>query len=130
VCVAPTAEEAEADLTAGFATRGVDLSALSDADRAAFTAMVIAGDPDTVGERLADDLTTGVDGFTLNAPLNGHIEGRVELLGQVASSLGWPPRPAPRPTKKPRTCRGIGPEMAAFLDRFAVLGSRFGGIWG
>jgi len=25
----------------------------------------------------------GVDGFTVNAPANGHIEGRVELLGEV-----------------------------------------------
>jgi hypothetical protein len=25
----------------------------------------------------------GIDGFIVNAPANGHIEGRVELLGQV-----------------------------------------------
>jgi hypothetical protein len=25
----------------------------------------------------------GVDGFTVNCPANGHIEGRVELLGEV-----------------------------------------------
>jgi hypothetical protein len=28
-------------------------------------------------------MVDGVDGFTVNSPANGHIEGRVELLGQV-----------------------------------------------
>src|SRR5690606_36206787 len=87
VCIAPTTEEAEADLAAGFAARGLDLSSLSDSDRAAITSRVITGDPHTIAERLAADLETGVDGFTLTAPLNGHIPGRVELLGQVAASV-------------------------------------------
>jgi hypothetical protein len=29
----------------------------------------------------------GVDGFIVNAPANGHIEGRVELLGQVLGKV-------------------------------------------
>ena len=46
-----------------------------DDQRQAMTARFIVGDPDTVGERLAADLALGVDGFTLNAPLNGHVPG-------------------------------------------------------
>jgi alkanesulfonate monooxygenase SsuD/methylene tetrahydromethanopterin reductase-like flavin-dependent oxidoreductase (luciferase family) len=45
------------------------------------------GDPDTVGEQLAADLALGVDGFTINAPLNGHIPERVALLGETARKV-------------------------------------------
>ncbi|CAN5452186.1 LLM class F420-dependent oxidoreductase [soil metagenome] len=86
-CIAPTMEEANADLEAYFTTRGVDLTSLSAEDRAAFTANFIFGDPDTVAERFAADLTRGVDGFTVNMPANGHVEGRVALLGQTLSPL-------------------------------------------
>ena len=86
-CIAPTMDEAQADLIAGFRTRGVDLPALSDEQRTALTARFIVGDPDTVGEQLAADLTTGVDGFTLNAPFNGHVPGRVALLGRTAAAV-------------------------------------------
>ncbi len=30
-------------------------------------------------------LTLGIDGFTINLPLNGHISGRVALLGEGAA---------------------------------------------
>jgi alkanesulfonate monooxygenase SsuD/methylene tetrahydromethanopterin reductase-like flavin-dependent oxidoreductase (luciferase family) len=86
-CIAPTTAEAQQDLTNAFAARGIDLASISDDQRAALTGRFIVGDPDTVGERLAADLALGVDGFTLNAPLNGHIPGRVALLGQTASKV-------------------------------------------
>jgi alkanesulfonate monooxygenase SsuD/methylene tetrahydromethanopterin reductase-like flavin-dependent oxidoreductase (luciferase family) len=86
-CIAPTMEEAQADLAAGFRERGVDLASLGDDHRQAMTARFVVGDPDTVGERLAADLALGVDGFTLNAPLNGHVPGRVELLGRTAAAV-------------------------------------------
>jgi F420-dependent oxidoreductase-like protein len=86
-CIAPTMEQAQADLNAGFRARGVDLGAMSDDQRAAATARFIVGDPDTVGEHLERDLALGVDGFTINAPLNGHIPGRVTLLGQTAAKV-------------------------------------------
>jgi F420-dependent oxidoreductase-like protein len=86
-CIAPTMEEAEADLAAFFHQRGLDLSTLSDVERTAMTARFVVGDPDTVGERLAADLQPGIDGFTLNAPANGHVEGRVALLGQTAAKV-------------------------------------------
>ena len=49
--------------------------------------MIVVGDPDTVGEVLADDLTVGVDGFTIAAPANGHLPGRVTLLGETAAKV-------------------------------------------
>jgi F420-dependent oxidoreductase-like protein len=86
-CIAPTMEEAQADLAAGFLRRGLDLDSLPEDRRAGVTAMVITGDPDTVGEQLAADLALGVDGFTINAPFNGHVPGRVALLGQTAAKV-------------------------------------------
>jgi alkanesulfonate monooxygenase SsuD/methylene tetrahydromethanopterin reductase-like flavin-dependent oxidoreductase (luciferase family) len=86
-CIAPTMEEALDDLAAYFRTRGIDLDALADDQRAALTGRFALGDPDTVAERLAGDLALGVDGFTINAPANGHVPGRVQLLGETVSKL-------------------------------------------
>jgi F420-dependent oxidoreductase-like protein len=87
VCIAPTMEQAEAELGASLAQRGVDLARLSGDRRKALTARFIVGDPDTVGERLTDDLRIGVDGFTINMPANGHVPGRVALLGETAAKV-------------------------------------------
>ena len=61
------------------------------ADGAASAAMVtgriIVGDPDTVGEQLAKDMTAGIDGFTINLVANGHKPGRVTLLGETAAKV-------------------------------------------
>lgn len=86
-CIAPTTDEAKADLEAFFLLRGLDLSSLSEDDQAAFTSNFIWGDPDTVGEQFASYLQPGIDGFTINLPANGHIEGRVALLGQTLAPL-------------------------------------------
>ena len=51
------------------------------------TCTTTLGDPDEVGEQLSDALASGVDGFTCSLPANGHIPGRVELLGQVAGAV-------------------------------------------
>ena len=85
--IAPTMEEAQADLAAFFVRRGVDLGSMDDQTRTALSSRFILGDPDTVGERLAADLAMGVDGFTINAPANGHIPGRVALLGETAAKV-------------------------------------------
>jgi len=82
-CIAPTHDEAVADAEAFLAARGIDLSALSEAEAEQLRAQVVIGDPDEVGEALSRRMIDGVDGLTVNAPANGHIEGRVELLGQV-----------------------------------------------
>jgi F420-dependent oxidoreductase-like protein len=86
-CIAPTMEQARAELSAYFSRRGIDLDAMSAQDRTAITANFALGDPDTVAEQFAVDLGRGVDGFTINAPANGHIEGRVALLGQTLAPL-------------------------------------------
>ena len=80
-------EQAQAELAAFFAGQGVNLDSLDANQRAAATARFIVGDPDTVGERLTADLAMGVDGFTLNAPANGHIASRVALLGETAAKV-------------------------------------------
>ena len=80
-------EEALADLTTYFGGRGIDLAGMSDDDRAAITGRFALGDPDTVGEILTADLARGIDGFTINAIANGHIPGRVELLGRTAAAI-------------------------------------------
>ena len=40
-------------------------------------------DPDEVAERFAALKVDGIDGFTVNAVANGHVEGRVTLLGET-----------------------------------------------
>ena len=87
VCIAPTMEEARADLDAYLRTKGMDPETLSDERRAVITARFICGDADTVGERLTNDLAVGVDGFTINMPANGHVPGRVTLLGETAAKV-------------------------------------------
>jgi F420-dependent oxidoreductase-like protein len=86
-CIAPTMEEARADLAAYFAVRGIDLASMPDDQRTFFETRFVLGDPDTVGERLAEDLALGIDGFTINAPANGHVPGRVALLGETAAKV-------------------------------------------
>jgi len=82
-CIAPTHDEAVAEVDAYFARRGMDLSSMGADDAAAMRAIVVHGDPDEVGEVFSERLALGVDGFTVNAVANGHIEGRVSLLGKT-----------------------------------------------
>ncbi len=80
--IAPTTEEADADLQALAAAKGWDDEALG-----VIKGMLVHGDPDTVGETLEAYMATGLDGLTLNAPGNGHVPGRVALLGEVANRV-------------------------------------------
>jgi F420-dependent oxidoreductase-like protein len=82
-CIAPTHEQAMADANGFLAARGIDLSSLSETDANQIRSLIILGDPDEVGEIFSNRVIKGIDGFIVNAPANGHIEGRVELLGQV-----------------------------------------------
>ena len=79
VCVAPTMEEAHQDLVEiaqakGWSTELVEM----------MKAVLIYGDPDTVGEKLLAALNTGIDGLSINLPANGHKTERIALLGEVA----------------------------------------------
>jgi F420-dependent oxidoreductase-like protein len=82
VNVAPTMEQADADLRAmaqlkGWGDQGVEMA----------KSVMIHGDPDTVGERLEAMMATGIDGLTINMIANGHVPGRVSLLGEVAGRV-------------------------------------------
>ena len=77
--VAPTMEEADADLREIGAVKGWN-DELVDMVKS----VLIYGDPDTVGERLRAAMDTGIDGLTINLPANGHNTDRIALLGEVA----------------------------------------------
>jgi F420-dependent oxidoreductase-like protein len=86
-CVAPTHDQAVAELDAFLATRGMDVSTMSADDAAAIRSVLPHGDPDDIAEHFAAIKATGVDGFTVAAPANGHVEGRVTLLGETLRSV-------------------------------------------
>jgi len=86
-CVAPTHDEAVAEADAFLAVRGIDLSAMREEDARQIRSLIVMGDPDEVGEIFSDRLVEGLDGFCVNAPANGHIEGRVALLGEVLAKV-------------------------------------------
>jgi hypothetical protein len=73
-------EEAEADLAAMAGSKGWNDEIIELAK-----AVLVYGDPDTVGETLSDAVATGLDGLTLNLAPNGHIPGRITLLAEVAN---------------------------------------------
>ena len=86
-CVAPTHDDAVADVDAFLARRGVDVGAMSDDDASRFRSMITHGDPDEVAEQFAGWLELGIDGFTVNSVVNGHVPGRVSLLGETLSKV-------------------------------------------
>ena len=47
----------------------------------------VVGTPDEVGERISGLLATGIDGIVVNAPANGHVDGRVALLADTLRPL-------------------------------------------
>jgi alkanesulfonate monooxygenase SsuD/methylene tetrahydromethanopterin reductase-like flavin-dependent oxidoreductase (luciferase family) len=59
------------------------MASMSAEDAERIRSMINLGDPDEIGEQFATRLADGLDGFTVNAAANGHIEGRVTLLGEV-----------------------------------------------
>ncbi|MCW2495252.1 LLM class F420-dependent oxidoreductase [Jatrophihabitans sp.] len=77
-CIAPTHEQAVAEFEAYLARQ-------PEAEPRRHTAIV--GSPDEVGEQFARLRETGIDGITVNAPSNGHVEGRVALLGETLAPL-------------------------------------------
>ncbi len=76
--VAPTMEEAEADLREMAGVKGWN-DEIMDMVRS----ILIFGDPDTVGEQLRALMDTGIDGLTINLPANGHNTDRIGLLGEI-----------------------------------------------
>lgn len=77
-CIAPTHDQAVAEFE-DYLQR----NPAAEVRRAS----TIVGDPDEVGAHFTDLLATGVDGVTVNAPANGHVHGRVSLLGRTLAPL-------------------------------------------
>jgi alkanesulfonate monooxygenase SsuD/methylene tetrahydromethanopterin reductase-like flavin-dependent oxidoreductase (luciferase family) len=85
--VAPTHDQALAELDAALAERGMDPNAMGADDAAAIRGLIPHGDPDEIGELFATYLVDGIDGLTVSAIANGHLEGRVALLGETLAPL-------------------------------------------
>ena len=77
-CIAPTHDEAVAELDAFSRVVGWTSSSLGAEDAARIRSLVTHGDPDEIGEDFSNRLALGVDGFTVNSVANGHIPGRVD----------------------------------------------------
>jgi len=77
-CIAPTHEQAVAEFEE-YLTRQPQAEARRGS--------AIVGSPDEVAEKYARLRDTGIDGVTVNAPPNGHVEGRVALLGETLAPL-------------------------------------------
>ncbi|CAN5668620.1 LLM class F420-dependent oxidoreductase [soil metagenome] len=86
-CIAETHDQAVKELDEFLGHRGLDVASMSEEDAAGIRGMVPHGDPDEIGELFSEHLATGIDGFTCAAPANGHVEGRVTLLGETLSKV-------------------------------------------
>jgi len=82
VAVAPTLDELDADLAAVAAAKG-----WGDAIVAAAKKQLVYGDPDTVGEAMEAAMAKGLDGLTVDLPVNGHLPERIALLGEIAAKV-------------------------------------------
>ena len=82
VAVAPTMEELNADLDAIGQVKG-----WNDAVKGMIRDRLIFGDPDTVGEQLERAVSHGLDGITVDLPVNGHNLERIELLGEISRKV-------------------------------------------
>lgn len=79
-CIAPTMEQADAELRSQAGLKGWPDKVIDTV-----RSVLVHGDPDTVGESLEALMATGVDGLEISLMPNGHVAGRVSLLGEVAS---------------------------------------------
>jgi alkanesulfonate monooxygenase SsuD/methylene tetrahydromethanopterin reductase-like flavin-dependent oxidoreductase (luciferase family) len=87
--VAPTHDEATAKLGDMLAARGLGASALDDPGvRDMVRSRFVAGDPDEVGEQVAELRAAGLDGVVLNMPVDGFDIESVALAGQTLSKVG------------------------------------------
>ncbi|CAM3010503.1 LLM class F420-dependent oxidoreductase [Skermania piniformis] len=71
-----------------LAANGIDLSSLTEAQRAAATDRHFVGDPDEVADGIRTRvLAAGIDGVIVNLVANGHQPGIVELAGRSLAPL-------------------------------------------
>ncbi|MGB5759802.1 MAG: LLM class F420-dependent oxidoreductase [Acidimicrobiales bacterium] len=83
--IAPTMEQARAEMAEFMAARGVDYAGMDDDARTAFEADWVFGNPESVAATLAADLSLGIEGYVLSLVANGHNPERVALLGETAT---------------------------------------------
>ena len=84
VMVAPTMEAAEKLRDEYLRARGMDWGALPPAMRERIAAVMVLGDPDTVGEFVQTKIIgQGLDGIIVNLPANGHEPEAVRLAAQT-----------------------------------------------
>ncbi len=86
-CIAPTHEQAVAEVDEALGRRGLDLSSMPAEDADAMRSLLNYGSPDEVGEQFSELMALGIDGFTVNMIANGHVPGRVSLLGETLSKV-------------------------------------------
>jgi F420-dependent oxidoreductase-like protein len=87
--VAPTHDEATAKLGDMLAARGLGASALDDPGvRDMVLSRFVVGDPDEVGEQVAELRAAGLDGVVLSMPVDGFDTESVALAGQTLSKVG------------------------------------------
>lgn len=77
--IAPSAAEVDADLRDVAEAKGWGEGVIDIVKQ-----MLIVGDADEVGERLSEIAASGISGLAVNLPANGHVPGRVALMGEVA----------------------------------------------
>jgi F420-dependent oxidoreductase-like protein len=80
VVVAPTQEEAESDLATIAEVKGWNEKIAERVKQ-----QLIFGDPDHVGAKLSEAIGKGLDGVTVDLPINGHLPERIALLGEIAN---------------------------------------------
>jgi alkanesulfonate monooxygenase SsuD/methylene tetrahydromethanopterin reductase-like flavin-dependent oxidoreductase (luciferase family) len=56
----------------------------NDAIKGMIRERLIFGDADTVGEKIAEAVAMGLDGITVDLPVNGHNVERIALLGEIS----------------------------------------------
>ncbi|OHU19299.1 LLM class F420-dependent oxidoreductase [Mycobacteroides franklinii] len=73
---------------AQLSKNGIDLDTLPDEARAQVLGRTLVGSPDEIAEQVQTRvLDQGIDSVTLNAPVNGHLPGVVELIGKTLRPL-------------------------------------------
>jgi F420-dependent oxidoreductase-like protein len=82
IAVAPTMEQLDSDFRAMAEVKG-----WGDAHIDAVKGALITGDPDSVGEILSDAVAMGLDGLTVDLPVNGHDPERIALLGEISNKI-------------------------------------------
>jgi F420-dependent oxidoreductase-like protein len=87
VVIAETIDDSYKAVVEFLRGRGLDIESMDDDSRNGILNLVIWGDADQVGEKLAGVIALGADGITCSLPGNGYIPEAVEQLGTTASKV-------------------------------------------